>query len=141
MFANIKNTLEPEIPFQSDRFGLPDCIETWNTNMGHTQWFLMKRCESILPVLERFMYWNLPEEQKTPFCVFPNPSVGPITLKINVEHQETTPCFVYDMTGRLICVKSLSLYAGYNTVTLDLSLYPGLYFLKVKDKVTKIIRQ
>ena len=86
-------------------------------------------------------YWNLPEEQKTPFCVFPNPSVGPITLKINVEHQETTPCFVYDMTGRLICVKSLSLYAGYNTVTLDLSLYPGLYFLKVKDKVTKIIRQ
>ena len=141
MFANIKNTLEPEIPFQSDRFGLPDCIETWNTNMGHTQWFLMKRCESILPVLERFMYWNLPEEQKTPFCVFPNPSVGPITLKINVEHQETTPCFVYDMTGRLICVKSLSLYAGYNTVTLDLLLCPGLYFLKVKDKVTKIIRQ
>ena len=142
-FDSIKQVFTPSIPFQVDRFGIPVDVETWNTYMNHTCWFLKKRCEYTLPVLDEFIYSyiSVPEASNTAFEVFPNPSQGSVNLKIDSERQETATCFIYDMTGRQVLSRVVSLHEGLNTIRMDLPVSPGLYFLKINDVVTKIIRQ
>lgn len=143
LFDDVKQRIEQEIPFQSYRFGIPVDVQTWNTYMGHSQWFLMKRCESIVPVLTDFMHWSVIDSLSEGLMVFPNPSNGPITLKFIAEKQGTTSCCVYDLTGRLVFVQTVTTEFGFNTLTLNLdsSLPPGVYVLKVNEDVTKIIRR
>ena len=144
LFEEIKEVLAPEIPFQSQRFGYPVDIDTWNTYLGHTQWFLMKRCEYILPVLKDFLQgtvWSKPENQQTLFKVFPNPFLETVTLHIEAELYGTTTCSVYDIMGRQVFVQNLSLNAGPNIVLLDLPLSSGMYFLKIGTQIVKIVKQ
>ena len=141
MFTNIQADLEQEIPFQSERFCCPSSVEVWESKMRQTQWFLMHRCESIPSVLVQFLHWSLPEDTQTSFAVFPNPSQGPCTLRIGAAKQENLICSVYDMRGVQVYVQTVPLDAGPNTITLDLPLSPGVYFLKTNERITKIIRQ
>ena len=142
LFEEIKSTLLPEIPFQSERFGYPTDLDTWNTYMGHTQWFLMKRCEYIVPVLENFLIpWSMAEHQPIAFEVFPNPTTGPISIRYNAEHQETLPIQVYDITGRQVYAQTFSVEVGVNTFSLSATFAPGLYLMKVGTTTFKIIRQ
>lgn len=141
IFDDIKQRIEPEIPIQSERFGIPVDVQTWNTYMGHSQWFLMKRCESIGPVLTEFMHWSVLDSLVKVLEVYPNPSNGPITLHYLAEKQETLPCRVFDVTGRLVYVQTVSLDIGPNAITLNLPLPKGFFFLNINDRVVKIIRQ
>ena len=70
---------------------------------------------------------------------FPNPASGPITIRLNADHQETTPCLVFDVTGHLVYTHELLLDAGSNTLLLNLPLSSGLYFMKIGPVVTKIV--
>ena len=142
-FDTIKQALAPSIPSQVDRFGFPVDVETWNTYMSHTHWFLMKRCEYMRPVLDEFFnsYMSVPEASSTAFEVFPNPTQGSVILKIDSERPETATCLIYDVTGRQVLASVVSLHEGFNTINMDLPLSPGMYFLKINNIVTKIIRQ
>lgn len=141
-FVSIKETLTPEIPFQSDRFGCPNSVDTWNTNMGHTHWFLQKRGEYIEPVLTDFLKpWPINEDTCTRIEVFPNPTNGPITLRLEADHAETFPCSVYDVIGHLVYAQTLSCDVGSNTYSVPLPQTPGLYLVKINDMITKIVRQ
>ena len=141
LFMEIKTILTSEIPYQSERFGNPVDFDSWNTNLANTEWFLMVRGDYIVSVLDEFMHWGVSEHQETSFTVYPNPSKGPVTLCLDSEQAMTVPCFVYDVTGRQVFAQTVSLDAGSNTITLDLPLGRGLYFLKVNGKVAKIVRQ
>ena len=141
IFADIKQKLEPEIPFQSDRFGIPTDISTWDTFMGHSHWFLMKRGEYLAPVLKDFVGSYLITQELTHGGVFPNPSRGTVYLRYTADSQENTVVFVYDALGRQVYSQTVSMASGLNTVTLDLPLSPGLYFLKINNHVFKILRQ
>ena len=142
LFENIENAIAMEIPFQSSRFGCPESVELWNSKMGQTRWFLLRRCEYIVPVLEEYMnQWVSVDEFPMAFDVFPNPTSGSITLQIDAEQPNTTSCCVCDMAGRQMYIQMVSLDAGPNMVTLDLPLSPGIYLLKINDRVTKIVRQ
>lgn len=141
VFEEIKSTLAPEIPWQSERFGYPTDVETWNTFLGHTQWFLRKRHEYLLPVLESFMHWSVPEMPQVSFAVFPNPSNGPIHLSVYRDMDGEATLQVFDGLGRQVKAERLSLKAGSNVLSLELSLVPGLYYLKIDQSVTKIVRQ
>lgn len=141
-YSAIKATLEPEIPFQSHRFAYPSDVESWNADMGHLKWFLMKRCESMAPVLEEFLKnWSTAESQLLSLEVFPNPSNGPVTLHIQAEHPETLPITVFDMMGRQVVAQTINADAGYNTYSIELPPSPGLYVVKLDTMVVKIIRQ
>ena len=145
MFEEIKNTLAPEIPFQAERFGIPADVQTWNTYMGHTNWFLMRRCMGIEPVLEDFMnHWCIVEQggDMSASCeVFPNPSSGPVTVQLYTNQGKTASYQVFDVMGRLVYTQTLDLNAGLNTMTFHLPLSPGLYYMKIDSTVTKIILQ
>ena len=142
MFADIKQRLEPEIPFQSERFGIPADVTTWNTYMNHTHWFLMKRTEYIIPVLNDFLdTWKVAETPLASCEIFPNPSQGPVYLRYIADSQEKIAVFVYDALGRQVFSQTLSMGSGPNTVALDMPLSPGLYFLRINDRVFKLLRQ
>ena len=144
IFESIKQTLAPEIPLQSERFGYPDSFDTWNTFMGHTQWFLMKRGEYIEPVLEDFLHaWSVGETPQACLEVFPNPSNGPITVRCQADHPQTMSVLLVDVMGRQVFAQTLPIDAEDHTVSLTppSHLAPGLYFLKLDQQVVKIIRQ
>ena len=141
LFEDIKATLAPEVPFQSERFGFPDSVETWNTYLGHTHWFLLKRCEYLVPKLGEFMHWSVPEQCSADLQIYPNPFIDQVTLSLESEMDRTGVCVVYDMMGRQVFSQQVSLHQGPNTVSLNLSLAPGIYFLKTDGVVIKIVRQ
>lgn len=144
IFESIKQTLAPEIPLQSERFGYPDSVETWDTFMGHTRWFLMNRCEYIEPVLVEFLqYWSVGETPQAGLEVFPNPSNGPITIRCQADHPKTVSVLLVDVMGRQVFSQMLPVEARNHTVSLTppSHLAPGLYFLKLDQQVVKIIRQ
>lgn len=141
MFEEIQSTLAPEIPFQSERFGYPENVEAWNTDMGHTRWFLMHRCDSIVPVLDTFMHWTALEESQMALHVFPNPSSGTIYLSVDRDTTGDAILQVFDVLGRQLEERKIFLEAGPNFLSFDLSLAPGHYFLKIDQKVIKIVKQ
>ena len=140
LFEDINNTLAPEIPFQSERFHNPDGVATWETHMGHTHWFLMKRCEKILPVLEQFLDPLEVVEHTTALRCYPNPTSGAVTLEWGTDTSHATWLEVYDMTGRQVGSQHLDLSPGANATTVELPATPGMYFLKIDDQVIKTIK-
>ena len=141
MFEEIKGLLAAEIPFQVERFGIPVNLETWNTNMGNTQWFLMKRSENILGVLEEFMNWSLPEEPHYAFTMFPNPTSGELHLLIDSDRYSYEQVAVYDVLGRQVSSQYSMITQGSNELLFNLDLIPGIYVLKVGNKALKLVVQ
>lgn len=140
LFEEIQSALAPEVPFQAERFGCPVDADTWNNYMGHTHWFLLKRCEKIMPVLESFMTtWSVGEESLTQWEEFPNPTNGPINIQFQSDHRETLPIRIYDIMGRLVYTQTMSVEAGSNFFSFTPSLVPGLYFVKAGAATFKII--
>ena len=142
LFEHIKAALAPEIFFQSERFGHPVDVETWNTYLGHTQWFLMKRCESILPVLEQFLApYQIDEKPLKVFSCYPNPSDGRVFLALESEKERYSTIQLFDVTGHLVFAQPVVLEAGSNVIPIDLPPVTGLYCLMIDALVTKIVRQ
>lgn len=141
LFTEIKEQLAPEIPYQAARFGKPIDVNDWTTYLGHMQWFLMERCNRIVPVLEELMHWQVSDHQDSVFAVYPNPTSGAVTLRLYANQPAVVPCCVVDLTGRQVLAQSVPLATGINSVHMDLPLLPGIYFLKIMDKVIKIVKQ
>ena len=101
----------------------------------------MHRCEYIVPVLDDFMHWTALDESSPAFQVFPNPSKGILYLSVDRDISDETTIQVFDGLGRRIDERIVFLEAGSNILSLDLSLVPGVYFLKIDREVVKIVRQ
>ncbi len=140
MFETIKNTLASEIPFQSARFGCPNSVSDWYTNMGITQWFLMKRCESVFPVLDEFLRWSLFENTQALLKVFPNPSSGEIHVCIDTDQHDADEIAIYDLTGRKVFAYAIDVAEGQNEIVIHPNLEGGVYFMRIDDHAIKIIR-
>ena len=139
-FEEIKAWLSPEIPYQAERFGKPVDFDDWTTNLGNTQWFLMERCNRILPVLEEFMHWSVPELQESPFTLYPNPTDGKLYLVFDTDGHETKQVAVYDMLGRKVYASIETVVQGSNVHTLDLDLAPGIYVLNIDNVFVKFVK-
>lgn len=136
--------VQEEVPLQCSRFGFPSSVAKWEEDVNAVNTLLLSLNEEMESKLNRFMNeWNAVDDIDfvESFSCYPNPFQDKITLCIAVEQPEQAFCSVYDLLGRLMATQTLSLHSGYNTVTLDLSLRPGLYLLKVNDTVTKIMKQ
>ena len=141
LFEEIKQTLAPEIRNQSYRFGIPDDIDTWNTDMGNSQWFLMVRSENIQPVLEELMLWSMIENTILDTRVYPNPTDGDLTVEFNTEDDGSVQVTIFDMLGRQVYDQTIVLQYGNNKMTLHPNLSSGMYIMHIGDKVIKIVRQ
>jgi len=66
--------------------------------------------------------------------LFPNPSNGRINIEIEMENKLTAELIVYDLTGRVVLSQQKVLYAGSNTISMNLEgIAPGTYVLQMKN--------
>lgn len=140
MFNEIKQQLEPEIPLQSDRFAIPESVSDWNDNMQNIHWFLMKRGETILPLLDDYVQ-DTAEYHLLVSCLYPNPSQGEVKAKITSDAVKIETCILYDLQGRQVSCWNAFLNTGTNVIDFDLPATPGVYFLRIGSIINKIVRQ
>ena len=72
--------------------------------------------------------------------VYPNPSSGPIRLRLSEEVANGTEIAIYDMLGRKVFSEP-SVSEDNCLISLNPSLSAGVYVLVVNDKTIKIVRQ
>lgn len=137
-FDEIKERLEPEVPLQSERFGFPANLESWNKDMGHTQWFIMRRADDIIGPLSTFM--NLPDLIQTPFHSYPNPSSGDIHITIDADAFCANEISIYDITGRKVYAAPCLLTEVNNAITIHPQLKAGIYVLRLGCYTQRIVR-
>lgn len=140
LFEEIKQQLEQEIPYQVDRFASPESVAKWNDYMGHTRWFLSQRYDAILPVLDGFVPDSI-LDYLTISELFPNPSTGRVSIRLESDIAKIENCVLYDALGRQVYCRKVFFDAGENSVSFDLPSASGVYYLRIGTSVSKIVRQ
>ena len=140
LYDQIKMALEPEIPFQVARFGIPESADAWNGSMGMVKYFLMNRVAEIEYILDDFL-WDLPEYQQESLLCYPNPSSSEIHLSFNDDILGSTEITIYDMMGRKVFTQHCEIHQGQNDIVFQPNLKAGVYVLKMGRQVVKVVRQ
>lgn len=139
-YQYITQTLQPEIPHQSERFGKPSSFDSWNYySIYVVDDFLKNMPEKILHDLNDFVI-GLPEPLAVTFDCFPNPSHDDIHLLINSVNNEDSEICIYDMMGRIVFDMPYRCTEGINEITIRPNLEAGIYLLKVGSYTHRIVR-
>ena len=140
IFDDIKETINNEVPCQSERFGFPTNMDAWDEDMRRVDWFLRHRCEKIQEPLQ-VLFVGLPEAQQCQFMCYPNPFSGDLHVCFDADAGGATEISIYDLLGRKVFTQSCMLTQGYNDIMLQPNLCAGMYVLKVGCQTMKIVKQ
>ena len=140
VFEEIKARMADEIPFQSERFGKPSDMESWNVDLERSEWFLKERGERILTVLEDFMNWPL-LDQPMKFTVYPNPISDEIHLFVDSDRYGYEQIAIYDLLGKQVYSQWSVITQGINELSIQLDLAAGIYVLRIGGQAAKLVKQ
>ena len=139
IFEEIKLRIEPEVPLQSERFGFPESMEEWASDMDKVEYFLRARPNCVLDPLNDLLI-GIPENQSVESIMcFPNPFSDEIHLRLLSDDNKVGEIAIYDVLGRKILSEAFSTETG-NEITLNPSLPAGVYVLKVGSHSRRIVR-
>ena len=139
IFEEIKLRIEPEVPLQSERFGFPESMEEWASDMAKVDYFLSARPNFVLEPLNDLLI-GIPENQSVESIMcFPNPFSDEIHLRLLSDDNKVGEIAIYDVLGRKILSEAFSTETG-NEITLNPSLPAGVYVLKVGSHSRRIVR-
>ena len=133
----IRLQLQPEIPFQSDRFGYPRDISSWSEGMDVVDAFLRERADDIRTKLRLFMDVN--EFVEGDVVCYPNPSSGElhILLDSRVKGEEIA---IYDLLGKKVFTQPFDPSGLPEAITINPSLQSGVYVLRIGNCAIKMVR-
>lgn len=142
-FHTFYSEIAGEVPAQAQRFAFPTHYGQWLQDVSLVNDFLKDWNASLENRLNNFvMAYPVDEFTVTAgLSCFPNPSDGRIFLSLYSDHDGASTLQVFDKLGRQVCAQPVLLEAGSNVIAVDLPLSSGLYFLKINNLVTKIVRQ
>jgi len=136
----IYQTLEDEVPNQSERFNMPTDFVIWEYySMAVIDCFLRERPEQIIDALNQFV--SVDELEARQLLCYPNPTLGEIHVGFEADGFGAAEIQIYDLMGRRVFVQPCLMTNGYNEVVLQPRLDAGVYLLKVGSYTQKIIRQ
>ena len=139
IFEEIKLRIEPEVPLQSERFGFPESMEEWASDMAKVEYFLRARPNYVLEPLNDLLI-GIPENQSVESIMcFPNPFSDEIHLRLLSDDNKVGEIAIYDVLGRKVLSEAFSTETG-NEITLNPSLPAGVYVLKVGSHSRRIVR-
>lgn len=139
IFKEIKLRIEPEVPLQSERFGFPESMEEWASDMDKVEYFLRARPNCVLDPLNDLLI-GIPENQSVESIMcFPNPFSDEIHLRLLSDDNKVGEIAIYDVLGRKVLSEAFSTETG-NEITLNPSLPAGVYVLKVGSHSRRIVR-
>jgi hypothetical protein len=89
---------------------------------------------------------ELAEETVTPvfndFTVYPNPSHGEVNISFNSPQNENITVRVFDMVGKTILTREISVDEGTNKFNLDLAdLTKGIYFVELNSTSERLVKK
>jgi hypothetical protein len=139
IFDNIKATIIGEIPYQSERFGFPVSMDSWDVDMRRVDWFLCHRGEMIQEPLQ-VLVLGMPEAQQNQILCYPNPFSGELHICFDAEAFDKDEIAIYDMMGRKVFAQPYLFTEGENHITIGPDLPSGLYLLKVGSYSQRILK-
>ena len=139
IFDDIKETIIDEVPFQSDRFGFPMSLDSWDEDMRNVNWFLHHRCEMIQEPLEMLLV-GLTEAQQSQFLCYPNPFSGELHICLDAEAFDKDEVAIFDMLGRKVFAMPLQFDNANPTITFNPHLNAGVYVLRIGKLTQRIVR-
>jgi hypothetical protein len=138
IYNHIRLAVEAEVPYQSERFAYPTSVDSWNEGMARVNWFLMRRSESILPILDGFV--GVDDQMREPWTCYPNPSSSEIHIYLCTNELNANEISIYDMLGRKVYVQSCLKTEGRIEITIQPQLEAGIYLLRIGGYTQKIVR-
>ena len=139
IFDDIKEIIIDELPFQSDRFGFPRSLDSWDEDMRNVDWFLHHRCEMIQEPLEMLLV-GLTEAQQSQFLCYPNPFSGELHICLDAEAFDKDEVAIFDMLGRKVFAMPLQFDNANPTITFNPHLNAGVYVLRIGKLTQRIVR-
>ncbi len=139
IFDDIKEAIIDEVPFQSDRFGFPMSLDSWDEDMRNVDWFLHHRCEMIQEPLEMLLV-GLTEAQQSQFLCYPNPFSGELHICLDAEAFDKDEVAIFDMLGRKVFAMPLQFDNANPTITFNPHLNAGVYVLRIGKLTQRIVR-
>ena len=135
LFKGIEATVEPEIRYQSQRFGMPSSIVQWRRAMSNIDNFLRRRPDIFVKQMENLIH--VPANSSQQFCIFPNPSHDIVNIQASSSVPGWVQCCIYDSMGRLVMNVPLFVIPQTNVTQLALSsLHAGIYTLHLSNSDT-----
>ena len=139
IFDDIKEAIIDEVPFQSDRFGFPMSLDSWDEDMRNVDWFLHHRCEMIQEPLEMLLV-GLTEAQQSQFLCYPNPFSGELHICLDAEAFDKDEVAIFDMLGRKVFAMPLQFDNANPTISFNPHLNAGVYVLRIGKLTQRIVR-
>lgn len=140
-FHAVCDQVRGEVPSQSSRFGFPSSMAQWEEDVIHVDDHLRTLNSLMETKLSYFLNTQENPDITSPIHCYPNPFDGQLTVEIAATSVKPCEIRVFNVLGQEVYREQLLLGAGQNQITVNLPLNPGLYFLKIDQQVTKIVKQ
>ena len=88
-----------------------------------------------------FRSWDvfgLSDDMVCELSCYPNPTSGPIHVRLSVEQGSGIPIQIFDMTGRCIYSENRYFHKGQTVFTIHANYPQGLYLLRIGDQTKRI---
>lgn len=137
----LQGLIRDEVPNQVDRFNFPSSMEVWERDFAHVDEHLRGLNDLMEQKLTQFLANSCyMESEKTLLC-YPNPFHKTLTLRLDQGFGDERELRVYDVLGQEVYHERLPFGSSGNLVSIELNLPAGIYFVKVDDRVAKLICQ
>ena len=139
-FDSIKPLLQGEVPNQIRRFNFPSSYATWEGySTAVVNRFLRDNPSRIMEDLYGFL--SAKNNEITGFRCYPNPFSDEIRISVHSNANTLVDIIVFDLLGREVFSQPCHVGSHATETTIHPRLTPGIYFLKIGNHVTKIVRR
>lgn len=107
-------TMKEEVPNQSQRFGFPVEMSSWENDLECIDAFLKNRPDQVMEHLVPF-FDSVMEKEKTTSDLYPNPSTRQIHVCFLDERELNTELCIFDLIDRCVYRERLLLLLGFDS--------------------------
>lgn len=138
-FEDAAALVREEVPAQSERFGLPLSVRTWEKDIKVVREFLMTRVENMLNRLD--VFFGGENNDLNVKMLYPNPANDELHLVLSSDSFAVTDMSVFDLLGRKLHSQKVVLMEGENAVDLSCPYASGMYFVRLGNQTYKFVIQ
>lgn len=141
LFHLFSNHIESEIPMQVARFNIPYSVNRWETDVSRVEEFIQTFEDQLYVLMQDLLGFDAVTEHERNMMVFPNPFSDRIFLLLDSEEAASIPVSIIDLMGREVFRCEALDNGGFAEVTMPRELPSGMYLLKCKGGVAKIVKR
>ena len=126
---------------QVARFNIPYSVNRWETDVSRVEEFIQTFEDQLYVLMQDLLGFDAVTEHERNMMVFPNPFSDRIFLLLDSEEAASIPVSIIDLMGREVFRCEALDNGGFAEVTMPRELPSGMYLLKCKGGVAKIVKR